>query len=342
VYERDTHFDQRQQGYGLTLQQASRIMKRLGLVNVEHLPSGQANEKTTTATTTTTLERASITSTQHVVHTADGTVVGTWGLRKWGRSDTAPPPKRQNIHIARQALRYALWEAASASGCHDDSDEVENIVQWDHRFLEYVLPSAESENDKSQRNASLQIKFQVGDQVVTHEADLLVGADGIRSKVRQQLLGSEEETRTPLRYLGCIVILGICPLDRLALDVVKQTSLLDGATVFQTADGTTRIYMMPYAANTYMWQLSFPLPEDEAKQLALEGPVALQKEAIGRCRTWHNPIADILFATPSPLVSGYPVYDRALLDASDLKASGRITLIGDACHPMSPFKVCTE
>ncbi len=54
------------------------------------------------------------------------------------------------------------------------------------------------------------------------QADLVVGADGIRSVVRELLIG--EET-TPLHYTGFIVILGICSLSELA--DTTQSSLLD-------------------------------------------------------------------------------------------------------------------
>jgi 2-polyprenyl-6-methoxyphenol hydroxylase-like FAD-dependent oxidoreductase len=57
-----------------------------------------------------------------------------------------------------------------------------------------------------------------------------VGADGIRSSVRKLLIGNDI---SPLRYLGCIVILGICPLS--ALEGLNSP-LLD-STVFQTANG---------------------------------------------------------------------------------------------------------
>jgi 2-polyprenyl-6-methoxyphenol hydroxylase-like FAD-dependent oxidoreductase len=50
-----------------------------------------------------------------------------------------------------------------------------------------------------------------------------------------------------------------------------------------------------------------------------------------------RPHSAILAATLEAQVSGYPVYDRELLD-SELLAKGGPTLIGDAAHPMSPFK----
>lgn len=286
VYERDEHFYQRRQGYGLTMQQASKALRRLGILEL----------------------RGGITSTKHVVHQQDGKIVGEWGLRKWGRPHDKKQPKRQNVHIARQALRYQLWRAAGNDN-----------IRWNHRLSSFV-----------ETKEGVDLSFTVGDKIVSSQADIVVGADGIRSQVRQQLVGA---SKTPLRYLGCIVVLGICPLEGL-----PESHLLDGETVFQTADGTTRIYMMPYSLTEYMWQLSFPMDEDKASALSGSGPGALREEAIKRCNLWHTPVAEILEATPIELVSGYPVYDRALLEATDLKASDRITLIGDACHPMSPFK----
>jgi 2-polyprenyl-6-methoxyphenol hydroxylase-like FAD-dependent oxidoreductase len=137
-----------------------------------------------------------------------------------------------------------------------------------------------------------------------------------------------------LRYLGCIVILGICPLAALE---GHDNSLLDSATVFQTANGHERIYMMPYSADSIMWQLSYPMSENEAKALSAQGISALKEEASRRTQ-WHNPIPQIVAATPETHLSGYPVYDRELLDSNLLDECGACTLIGDAAHPMSPFK----
>jgi 2-polyprenyl-6-methoxyphenol hydroxylase-like FAD-dependent oxidoreductase len=116
-----------------------------------------------------------------------------------------------------------------------------------------------------------------------------------------------------------------------------NSSLLDSATVFQTANGNERIYMMPYTSDSVMWQISFPMSEEEAKALSAQGPQALKEEACRRTQ-WHDPIPQILAATEEAQVSGYPVYDRELLTAELLQKGGQVTLIGDAAHPMSPFK----
>ncbi len=289
LYERDSGFDVRSQGYGLTLQQASKAIEGFGIFSLGE----------------------SVISTRHVVHTTDGKVIGEWGMRKWMQADAKPFSKRTNVHIARQALRLALLEQL-------DGHEA---VQWGHQLI----------NFKEDEDEGVALSFQVGGEMITAKADLVVGADGIRSTVRRLLFGEEI---SPLRYLGCIVILGICPLA--ALEGV-ESSLLDSATVFQTANGKERIYIMPYANDSVMWQLSFPMLEEDAKVLSAQGAQALHEEACRRTQ-WHDPIPQILAATLEDQVSGYPVYDRELLKPELLEKGGPVTLIGDAAHPMSPFK----
>ncbi|MDP5104779.1 MAG: FAD-dependent monooxygenase [Polaribacter sp.] len=290
LYERDNNFDARSQGYGLTLQQASKAMASLGILSLDK----------------------GITSTKHVVHTTDGTIIGEWGIRKWGRSDTKTSAKHTNIHIARQSLRLALLEQLEGN----------ESVKWGHQLLSFE----ESEGKE------ISLKFQVKDNIINKKADLVVGADGIRSTVRKLLIGHE---KTPLRYLDCIVILGICPLKNLTN---IESPLLDSETVFQTANGNERIYMMPFDADSIMWQLSFPLSEKKAIALHTLGAKALKKEACKRTQ-WHNPIPQIVAATNETEISGYPVYDRELLKPELLEKGTRVTtLIGDAAHPMSPFK----
>jgi 2-polyprenyl-6-methoxyphenol hydroxylase-like FAD-dependent oxidoreductase len=86
-----------------------------------------------------------------------------------------------------------------------------------------------------------------------------------------------------------------------------------------------------------MWQLSFPMSENEAKELSAKGPQALKEEACKRTQ-WHDPIPQILSATLETDVTGYPAYDRELLESEMMNKWGKVTLIGDAAHPMSPFK----
>ena len=289
LYERDTNFEARSQGYGLTLQQASKAVKGFGLFKLDQ----------------------GVVSSRHVVHTTQGKVIGEWGMRKWMPSKEVSDLKPSNIHIARQALRLELLNQLGGS----------DFVKWDHKLVAL----------QKDTNKRVKLRFQVNGNIKETNADLVVGADGIRSTVRKLLPLKDNDS---LHYLGCIVILGICPLKNLkGLD----SPLLDSATVFQTANGKERIYIMPYTKDSVMWQLSFPLPEAEAKALSFKGPKKLKNEASKRTQ-WHNPIPQILKATSEANISGYPVYDREILKAEAMKNFGEISLIGDAAHPMSPFK----
>ena len=289
LYERDSSFDSRSNGYGLTLQQASYAIKGLGIFDL----------------------KGGVVSTRHVMHSIDGNVIGEWGMRKWMDLNEEKPVKKTNIHIARQALRLALLEQLGGP----------NKVHWGHQLV----------NFKGSEDNGVELNFKVNGALKNIKADFVVGADGIRSSVREILIG---EDKTPLRYLGCIVILGICPLEALK---GFENPLLDSASVFQTANGKERIYMMPYSSDSVMWQMSFPIAEKEAKELSSKGAVTLKKEACRRAQ-WHDPIPQILNATLESEISGYPVYDRDLLKMELLELGKQITLIGDAAHPMSPFK----
>lgn len=252
-----------------------------------------------------------VVSTMHVVHNTDGKIIGEWGMRRWVHSISKPTNARTNIHIARQTLRLAIFE--QLNGCDN--------IKWGHELVSF----------KETKRDGINLNFKVNGEIKTTKADLLVGADGIRSMVRKLLINEEIN---PLRYLGCIVILGICPLS--ALDGI-DSPLLDSETVFQTVNGHERIYMMPYNSSTIMWQFSFPMPENEAKALSTEGAKALKTEACRRTQ-WHSPVPQIVLATLESQITGYPVYDRDILKPEFFESFKNTTLIGDAAHPMSPFK----
>lgn len=289
LYERDIDFNARSQGYGLTLQQASKAMGALG---IHSLAEG-------------------IVSTKHVVHATDGTVLGEWGMRKWGNKSQENKSKKTNIHIARQSLRAALLQQLGGV----------SRVAWGHQLLKL----------EKGINEKLAVTFKVENETKTSLYDLVVGADGIRSTVRNFIFKNEP---TPLRYLNCMVVLGICKLSDLKH---LNSSLLDGATVFQTANGNDRIYVMPFDKAHVMWQLSFPVSEDKAKEWYTAGALKLKEEAVLRTQ-WHNPVPEIVTVTPKEFISGYPVYDREVLSSNVFDNSGAVTLVGDAAHPMSPFK----
>ena len=126
-------------------------------------------------------------------------MIGEWGKKKETISNGKV--KQKNVHIPRQSLRMQLLE--QLSDCHS--------LKWGYRLINF------SDNN----DGSIDLVFQANTKIEKAKADLVVGADGIRSVVRGLLMS---EDITPLHYTGYIVILGICSLRDIA---DTESSLLD-------------------------------------------------------------------------------------------------------------------
>ena len=300
VYERDGSFSQRAQGYGLTMQQGAHALRRLGL------------------------ENSGVFSVAHRSFLPDGTAIGGYGRALHastrdalgnGRGDA----QRRNAHIPRQALRKSLVDALRPG-----------TIAWGR-----ALRSFDADADGGGVTLHLDDTSAApgAPPPPPERAALLVGADGIYSAVRTQLLGDAAAADTqkdpPLRYLGVVVVLGRAPCDH---PLAKEQ-------VFQTLDGTTRVYCMPFVDGVSMWQLSFRLSEAEARAMPRDG-ASLRAEALRRVGGWHAPLPQLVADTRPEDVTGYPAYDRDPLPSSGGALGGgrAATLLGDAAHPMSPFK----
>ena len=295
VYERDTSFFERAQGYGLTLQQGGAAVRQLGLA--------QAADAAGSASST------------HVSMDSSGAVLGSHGdATRGGRGvegteeGATSARRRRNLLLPRQYLR-ALLHARLEPG----------TVRWGYAF-DGVTATSHTE--------PLEVRFN-GDQRA--RARVLVGADGIRSRVREAVWSPGEAPT--LQAAGVMVVLGFA----------RCTHEMCGR-VFEVVDGETRVYAMPFApppAATTMFQLSFPMSASEGTALAAQGKQALLDEARRRCGAWAAPLPELLAATSAEDVTGYPVFDRDVGDRFTPPGgalAGRCTLIGDAAHPMTPFK----
>ncbi|CAD7966519.1 unnamed protein product [Amoebophrya sp. A25] len=163
----------------------------------------------------------------------------------------------------------------------------------------------------------------------------------------------------PFNYLGVLVVLGMAP---------NRDHFLYNRTTFQTSDlnTSTRVFMMPFTESEIFWQLSFAMDKAEVDDLMNNCDKETREKRVRelileRCGNWHEPVAEILLNTPGDRISYTPVYDRGesfpfLKGSADSSTTAStstsrdsfpsywdaqqlpITLIGDACHPMSPFK----
>ncbi len=97
-----------------------------------------------------------------------------------------------------------------------------------------------------------------------------------------------------------------------------------------------------------MWQLSFPVSDrSEAADLRrLSNTEEMRREVLRRCGHFHEPFPDMVRDTPVSTIWGTPLLDRDPEDFLRHRASlevhgrlpSRVVLVGDAAHPMSPFK----
>eukprot|EP00933_Yihiella_yeosuensis_P022592 TRINITY_DN17777_c0_g1_i6.p1 TRINITY_DN17777_c0_g1~~TRINITY_DN17777_c0_g1_i6.p1 ORF type:complete len:471 (-),score=110.97 TRINITY_DN17777_c0_g1_i6:527-1939(-) len=209
-------------------------------------------------------------------------------------------------------------------------------IRWSSKLKELSCNEKNGEDEKSKKKHSKKAVTVTLTDGTTIDAALLVGADGIFSMVRQQLSLPGDR----LYYVGFIVVLGIVPTPWDELGEEAEALILAKRRIFETVDGVTRFYAMPFTKNVTMWQLTFPYEERAARSM-VKDTAAVKAEVLRRCGGWHEPIPALLNATTLDNMSGYPVLDRDPLDPNVLRTSEeqrRVTLIGDAAHPMSPFK----
>jgi salicylate hydroxylase len=150
------------------------------------------------------------------------------------------------------------------------------------------------------------------------ESDVLVGADGIRSVVQARLLGA----RHP-RFTGCVAYRGLVPADRLrdlSLEVTAQIWLGPGRHFVNYFVSAQRLVNFVAVVEQDAWtRESWTDRGDPADALAaFDG--------------WHPQVRAILQAVDDTFV--WALFDRAPLERW---STGRVTLLGDACHAMLPF-----
>ncbi|WP_421997542.1 FAD-dependent monooxygenase [Reyranella sp.] len=150
------------------------------------------------------------------------------------------------------------------------------------------------------------------------EADLLVGADGIHSRVRHILFGAEKP-----RFTGCVAWRGLVPAERvrhLGIEVASHNWMGPDGHVVHYWVGAGRFMNVVCVTEHGAWT-------DES--WTQKGRV---DEALARYEGWHPMVRGLIEAFPETFV--WALHDRLPLPRW---SEGRITLLGDACHPMLPF-----
>ena len=185
--------------------------------------------------------------------------------------------------------------------------------------------------DYKQENGEVVAHFANGRSTV---ADFLIGADGIHSHVRTQLL-----QEAPPVYRGYMVWRGI------AASVPRS---LQPATAIELQGTGKRFGIGPVGMGRIGWWAAAnaantsPKAEErtadrktwkQGESVASRQPRETQRELLRLFDGWYRPVLQLIESTPSTSILKTGAFDRR---AQRKWGEHRITLLGDAIHPTTP------
>ena len=162
---------------------------------------------------------------------------------------------------------------------------------------------------------AIRLTFENG---ITTEADIVIGADGIWSRVRDIILGPE-----PLRYTGRVAQRAIFPASH-----IKGPPIRD-CTKWWGPDRHMLAYYMTSRRDEVYLMGSVPAAGWDSDQPSLPYP---REDFIAAFAHFHPDLRRATEACGDVMV--WPIFDR---DRDDRWSDGRVALLGDACHPVRPY-----
>ena len=306
IFERDENLDARSHGYGMTLSSDERgPLGALGILEE--------------------CRAADCLSREHWTFDGNGFVRGYFGrglLR--GKKDSSASERGGSLRVKRQELRRFLLERY---------EELGGTILW-NAPLETIEVDAHLGATAAQEGDEAVLCATFNNGRVVARGVALVGADGLRSRVRALVDDKDDD----LRSLGVGAIVGLSTF---------RHPLVEGRG-FYVVDGEARLFTMPFDADQTMWQLSFPTKGDADLSLDKKEPARALKRARTQVGAWKDSIRlltlGLIDETPpedlwaSKLFDRYDKAEKSLFSRRPPPFAGRVTLLGDAAHPMTCFK----
>lgn len=164
--------------------------------------------------------------------------------------------------------------------------------------------------DFERHETSVGIRFANG---VSAEHDFLIGADGIRSRVRSQLLG----ILAPV-YRGYTVWRGLAHLPGGGSKGSNS----------ETWGRGQRFGILGTGGDRFTWYATANTDPDH-----VDSPEGRQRELLRMFAGWHEPVESLIAATEESSILKNGAYDLPPLKRW---GQGRVMLLGDAAHPCTP------
>lgn len=153
------------------------------------------------------------------------------------------------------------------------------------------------------------------DDGTTFEGDVLVGADGIWSKVRSKLFGAQEAV-----YSNYTCYSGLTDFVPPYIDSI-------GYRVFL---GLNKYFVASDVGNGKMQWYAFHKEPPKSS----DPPSGKKKRLLELFGSWCSDVSTLILETPENMVLRRDIYDRDMINSWG--NGRRVTLIGDAAHPMQP------
>ena len=200
-------------------------------------------------------------------------------------------------------------------------DQYEPIMLGIHRADLLTLLQRDIPTEQIYLNHTFDRFEPVGDKVraqftngAVDECDVLIGADGLKSRARQQIIGDGE----PI-YCGYPVWRGLS-------DFPLNDELRGRPS--ETLGAGYRFGIFPIGKGRIYWYATANFPAGQA-----EPPKGHKQQLLSIFQAWHAPIGELIAATDEAAILRNDCYDRKPTRGW---SQGQAILLGDAAHPTTP------
>lgn len=159
----------------------------------------------------------------------------------------------------------------------------------------------------SQNDEEVSVRLADGQNI---RGTFLIGADGLHSNTRKHLFNN-----VPLRYAGYTLIQGVTQF---------EDPFFSDGKLFQTWGRGIQFGATKLTRGRVYWFFKF--------HTSSNSPRLSKRDILSFCLNWHQPIEAIITATDETSLLQHDIYDIKPLRRW---GEGRVTLLGDAAHPMT-------